>query len=224
MVRVNGLRILPFLLIFLSGASTETPVHENRIVYGGIKTGLRIEHFNSMFPGFTEFAAGSIYELEGRSATDFSIQTKRPTGLDLFDVYVRRIPASILRPPKPLECDSVQEGTFLKYPAAVNGKTKMVLYSYDYLVCADSGDISPSRLLEKYIEKYGNYDRKDYDRNQHIYLNTKNRYEVRVKPVSSGDKKAGLVITVTDSLVFKNVYGAWRAYVRELEKKAQEKL
>jgi hypothetical protein len=206
-----------------TSAEKEKKVHNNRVEYGFIQTGMRDIQFDEMYPGFAESHSGNFLELENKSILDYSIHVFRPTNLELFDVYVRKIPATIKNPPAELICDYPQGGIFLVPPKTETGITRTLLYSYDYLVCIGEGEIGAKRLLEKYIEKYGNYDRKDYDRNQHIYYNVKERFEVRVKPVTSKDGVGALLITVYDSSVFEKTYKAWRAHIRRLEESSKEK-
>ncbi len=219
---MTALKLLPLIFATLIGAS-QPKVHENRTVYAELETGLRLFHFNNRFKGFAKYRSGSFSEMETLSFSDFSMQVERPDSSDIFDIYVKKIPTTVFHAQKPLECGSVQSATFLKYPLKTKNREKSAMHSYEYFICAGEGKISPKRLLERYIQKYGNYNTKDYDRNQHIYLNVKKRYEVRVKPLSNKKGEAGLVITVSDNQLFHEVYYAWRAYIRNLEKKAQEK-
>jgi hypothetical protein len=204
-------------------AQKEKKAHNNRVEYGFIQTGMRDIQFDELYPGFLEAHIGTFLELEKKSILDYSIHVSRPTNLELFDVYVRRIPTKIVKPSAELICDYPQGGIFMTPPKTENGVKRTLLYSYDYLVCIGEGEVSAKRLLEKYIEKYGNYDKKDYDRNQHIYYNVKERFEVRVKPVTSKDGVGGLLITVYDSAVFEKTYKAWRAHIRRLEEASKEK-
>lgn len=204
-------------------AQKEKKVHHNRVEYGFIQTGMRDVQFDEMYPGFAEAHRGTFLELENKSTLDFSIHVSRPTNLELFDVYVRKIPAKVVKPSAELICDYPQGNIYLTPPKNEKGVRKTLLYSYDYLVCIGEGEVSAKRLLEKYIEKYGNYDKKDFDRNQHIYYNVDGRFEVRVKPVTTKDGVGGLLITVYDSAVFEKIYKSWRARIRHLEETAKEK-
>jgi len=207
----------------INASPAEPPTHYNKTTYKKMHTGLRLVHFKQIHKAYKEKVKGKFTELELKSQTDFSIEVTRPQDLDLFDTYTKRIPASIFEPEKPLECGSPQNALFIDYPADSKGRVKSVLYSYEYFICAGEGIISANRLLEKYIEKYGNYEKKDFDRNQHIYTNVKKIYEVRVKPVTKKNGMAGLVITVSDSKIFLEVYSHWRKLVRNLENRAKEK-
>lgn len=211
-------------LIALSVISAAEAARDNRTVYADLATGLRSTHFNSLFPGFKESVAGKYLALEQRSGTDFTINVKRPGNMGLLDRFLEKIPVRILRPSETLACDSVVEAVFLGHPSDRSGRKPEVLYSYSYLACAGTGEISPERFLDKYMEKYGNYDAKDYDRSQVVYHNVKDRYEVRVKPVASASGEPGLIITVTDNFFLKQVYDAWRRMVRKAEKAAKGRL
>ena len=205
-------------------AEETAPVHENRTVYGNLSTGLREVHFAARFPGFKEAVTGRFRALEIRSDTDFTINLKRPAKPELLDLYLEMIPVRFLRPKDTLACNSVVEAVFLGRPVDRRGKTVETLYSYSYLVCADSRLLSSNRLLDEYMEKYGNYDVKDYDRNQIVYQNVKGQYEVRVKPVTSSSQRPGLIITVTDEKLLKHAYDAWRGKLRAAEKAAKAEL
>jgi len=209
----------PFLLV----AAGET-VHTNKVVFGELRTQLRLMHFNKIFPNFSETLSGSFLELEERSKTDFTIDANRPFGFKMTDRFAGKIPARILKAENE-QCDRPLDALFLKHPDSGKrkGAGREFLYSFSYLACAGTGEISPGRALLKYMEKYGNYDRKDYDRNQHIYHNVNGRYEVRVKPVRTQKGEAGLVITVADKTVLKSAYDAWRRRIRELENAARQK-
>ena len=206
------------------GAEVKETVHDNRTVYGEISTGLQAAHFVTRFPGFKEVVTGLYRKLEIRSDTDFTINIKSDAKLGLLERYLERIPVRFLRPADTLACDSIVEAVFLGHPLDRRGITPEALYSYSYLTCAKSTMISSNRLLDKYMEKYGNYDAKDYDRNQIVYKNVNRQYEVRVKPVTSSSKMPGLVVTVTDELLLKHTYDAWRKKLREVEKSAKSGL
>ena len=204
-----------------SAAEVKEKVHDNRTVYADLSTGMRSLSFMSRFPDFKETLTSLYRTLEIRSDTDFTINIKRPAKLGLLDRYLEKIPVRFFRPAKTLECDSVVEAVFLGHPLDRRGKTPEALYSYSYLTCADSTMISSNRLLDKYMEKYGNYDAKDYDRNQIIYKNVKEQYEVRVKPVTSASQKPALVVTITDQKLISHTYDAWRKKLRDVEKSAK---
>ncbi|MDH5543280.1 MAG: hypothetical protein OEY64_09990 [Nitrospinota bacterium] len=229
----NRLCRIKTIIIFMTIAGFAIPanpeeeksaeIHFNRVIYGDVMTGMRLQHFSSIFPGFTETASGNFVDLEKRSKTDFTILVEKPLNIDLFGIFLKRIPISIFSTSDELACNTPQGARFLSHPPTREGAIKIILYSYDYLVCAGEGVVSGERLLEKYIEKYGNYDKKDYDRNQHIYFNVEKRYEVRVKPVKSKTGEGALIITVSDNEIFKEAYDSWRAYIRRIEESALEK-
>jgi len=219
---------------FASAAEVKETVHNNRTDYGDVSTGLRAVTFMNRFPGFKEAVTGLYLTLEIRSDTDFTINIRRPEKLGLIERYLEKIPVRFLRPADALACNSVVEAVFLGHPPARPkrsygaagpgdrlGKTPETLYSYSYLACADSTLISSDRLLDKYMEKYGNYDAKDYDRSQIVYQNVKGQYEVRVRPVTSSSGKPALAITVTDDGIIKLAYDAWRKRLREVEESAK---
>lgn len=217
-------RIIVVILAQLIGLSDAGPVRHNKLFYGSLETGMKAGQVGTLYPGLQEKLSGSFIEMEERSETDFSIKIERPKKMEIFDRFIKRIPVKILQASEADRCASPQQMVFLSLPSAQGMVPTQRLYSYDYLVCAGGGEVSPERLLEKYMEKYGNYDKKDFDRNQHIYNNVKKRYQVAVKPVKTADGKVGLVVTITDELVFKHVYDAWRARVRQVEKTAKEEL
>ncbi|GMT43034.1 MAG: hypothetical protein IEMM0002_1445 [bacterium] len=212
--------ILSFVFIHAADAERAT---ENKTVYGELKTGLKKEHFKHFFPAFSETVKSNYLDLEQRSKTDFSIYIRRPEEMELADSYLRKIPTRILKVDGAEKCDFPINAVFLLYPESRSGKRLELLYSYDYLACAGGGEITPKRLFDIYMEKYGNYDEKDYDRRQHIYTKVATNHEVRVKPVSSVSGEAGLVITVIDETVLKKIYNAWRAWIRGIEKAAARK-
>ena len=220
LMTIAGLILLTYTA-FASAAEVKETLHDNRTVYADLSTGLQAVHFAGRFPGFKEAVTGLYRMLEIRSDTDFTINIKSDAKLGLLERYLERIPVRFLRPADTIACDSVVEAVFLGHPPDRRGKTPEALYSYSYLACADSTMISSNRLLDKYMEKYGNYDVKDYDRNQIVYQNVKGQYEVRVKPVTSSSKMPGLVITVTDEKLLKHTYDAWRRKLRAAEKSAK---
>jgi len=221
------MRIFAAVLIFLSVSPVivvvAAPNGENRTVYGELKTGLRLEHFKHLFPGFRETVKSFYVDLELRSKTDFSFKIQRPDDMEFAERYLKKVPVRIFKASGTDGCDSPVEVVFLSYPETKDGGGREMLYSYGYLACGGGGEIAPELLMEKYMEKYGNYDEKDYDHNQYIYKKVKTGHEVGVKPVSTASGEAGLVITVTNGAVLKKVYDAWRAWMRELEDAVKEK-
>lgn len=209
------------LLSVLPCVVTAGPNGENKTTYGESRTGLRLEHFKHLFPGFSEAEKSFYVDFEKRSKTDFSLQIQRPDDLEFTERYLEKIPVRIFK--AEVVCDSPVEAVFLSGPKTEKGVPDEILYSYNYLACGGGGQISSELLLEKYMEKYGNYDEKDYDRNQYIYKKVKTGHELRVKPVLAESGEAGLLITVTSEAVLKKVYDAWRAWMRELESAVKEK-
>lgn len=196
------------------------PLHENKVDYLSLPAGTDWERFNSTYAGFAEKAAGSFIDLEKKAKTDFNIMLKRPRGFDGFDRFIRRIPVTIATLSDTERCGKPVEGIFVAVPH--QGGDRRVLYSYRYLICAGDPLVSPVRFLDKYFEKYGLYDVKDFDRNQHIYYGVQGRYEVRVRPVKEGNL-AALEIGVADNAVFTEAYKAWRARLRSSEEAVKEK-
>ena len=200
--------------------SAGPPPHENKVDYLSIPTGTEWEKFNATYAGFAEKTSGVFFDLEQKGKTDFTLTIQRPHGFDGFDRFIRRIPATISKLDKGERCGKPVEAVFLAIPRK-DGERR-VLYSYRYLTCAADPLVSPTRFLDKYLEKYGLYDTKDFDRNQHIYYNVLGRYEVRVRPVKEGTM-AALEIGVADSAVFTEAYKAWRGRLRGAEDSVQEK-
>ncbi len=196
------------------------PTHDNKVDYLSLPTGAEWEHFNATYPGFADKTAGGFFDLEQKAKTDFKLTIKRPRGFDGFDRFIRRMPATIAALGGTERCGKPVEGIFLAVPH--KGGDRRVLYSYRYLICADDALVSPVRFLDKYMEKYGLYDVKDFDRNEHIYYGVQGRYEVRVRPVKEG-KVAALEIGVADNAVFIEAYKAWRARLRGAEESVKEK-
>lgn len=203
-----------------TAAESSPPPHENKVDYLSLPTGTDWERFNATYAGFAEKAAGSFFDLEKKAKTDFALMLKRPRGFDGFDRFIRRIPVAIAALGGADRCGKPVEGIFLAVPH--KGGERRVLYSYRYLACADDPLVSPVRFLDKYMEKYGLYDVKDFDRGQHIYYGIQGRYEVRVRPVKEG-KLAALEIGVADNAVFNEAYKAWRARLRSSEEAVKEK-
>lgn len=216
--------ILVSILASLSLVSAQPEPHKNRTVYAELDTGIPATQFLDLHPSFKEAVTANYLALEERSQTDYSITIKRADKVKLLDRYVEKITVRILRPPDVLKCDSIVEAAFLGRPPSRRNRTPESLYSYSYLVCAGTGDVTPQRLLDKYQEKYGNYDVKDYDRSQIVYNGVKESYEVRVKPVTASSGQAGLVITVTDYTILKIAYDGWRRRVRDAENSAMGRL
>ncbi len=204
----------------VTAAEPVPPAHDNKIDYLSLATGAEWNQFNAAYPGLAERTAGSFYDLEKKAGTDFKLTIKRPKGFDGFDRFIRRIPATIIALGGTARCGKPVEGIFLAVPGKEGDRR--VLYSYRYLICADDPLVSPTRFLDKYMEKYGLYDVKDFDRNEHIYYGVQKRYEVRVKPVKEGNV-AALEIGVADDQVFVEAYKAWRARLRGAEESVKEK-
>jgi len=220
------MRFLAAVLIFLSvlsGTVAAAQDGDNKTVYGELRTGLGLEHFNHLFPGFGETEKSFYIDLENRSKTDFSLNIQRQDEMEFTVRYLKRVPVRIFKISGAQSCDSAVEAVFLSYPETKASARREILYSSNYLACGGGGQIDPELLMEKYMEKYGNYDEKDYDRNQYIYKKVKTGHELRVKSISTASGEAGLVITVTNGAVLKKVYDEWRAWLRELENSVKEK-
>ncbi|MEE8483806.1 MAG: hypothetical protein V3S46_04330, partial [Nitrospinota bacterium] len=159
---------LPLIFAYLIGQAPAALEHHNRVVYGGISTGARFEQVMVHHDGFKEKLSGNFVELETRSGTDTSINVKRPPAMDVYDRFSVKMPVKIYESQTPNRCDAPGQMVFIAFPPRDDGKTTYRLLSYNYLVCAGGGEVSPSRLFDKYMEKYGSYDEKDYDRNMHI--------------------------------------------------------
>ncbi len=194
--------------------------HTNKVDYLSLPAGAEWEKFNSAYTGFAEKPPAGFFDLEKKAKTDFTLTIKRPRGFDGFDRFIRRIPVTIAALGGGDRCGKPVEGIFLAVPH--KGGDRRVLYSYRYLICAGDPLVSPVRFLDKYMEKYGIYDVKDYDRNQHVYYGVQGRYEVRVRPVKEGNL-AALEIGVADNAVFVEAYKAWRARLRGAEESVKEK-
>lgn len=196
------------------------PPHENKVDYLSLPTGTEWERFNAAYAGFAEKTSGGFFDLEQKGKTDFTLTIQRPREFDGFDRFIRRIPATIAVLGNGERCGKPVEAVFLAVPRKEG--ERRILYSYRYLACAADPLVSPARFLDKYMEKYGLYDVKDFDRNQHIYYSVQNRYEVRVRPVKEGNV-AALEIGVVDNAVFTEAYKAWRARLRGAEESVKEK-
>ena len=200
-------------------ATPPTTTHSNKVDYLAVQTGEKMENFHSKYPGFTVKTSSNFLELEKRSALDFSILQRRPKGAVFFDRFVRVIQVKSYAAPEQGKCDSPSEAVSL----TMQDTGAEVLYSYSYTVCAGDTLVSPGRFLDKYMDKYGVYDEKDYDRTQHVYNGVQSRYQVRVKPVALASKAAALVITVIDEKVFADAYRAARVALRGAEETSRKK-
>lgn len=196
-----------------------SPRHENRVDYLGLPTGSTFGQFAVAHKGTVEKAVGNFLELENRSRTDFSYTLKRPKEFEGFDRFLRRIPVRIVNIMGADNCGMPLDAVFLGVPHDKGDRE--LLFSYSYVTCADDTLVTPGRFLDKYIEKYGMYDARDYDRGHHIYHNVQGRYEVRVKPAAG--KRAMLIITVSDNAVFSEAYKAWRSRLRRAEETTRGK-
>jgi hypothetical protein len=217
------MRIFSVILAALFAASpavfAESPARANKVDYLKVSPGDKMETFNSRYSGFAVKSSSNFLELEKRTALDYAIFVRRPKGAVFFDRFVRVIPAKIHSAPQPGQCDAPSEAVSLTM--AETGEE--VLYAYSFTACADDPLVSPGRFLDKYMERYGSYDEKDYDRGQHVYNNVNSRYQVRVKPVALPSKISALIITVIDEKVFNDAYRSARVKLRDAEETTREK-
>jgi hypothetical protein len=210
--------------LFSSAPHAETAVtHANKTDYIPVATGRRMVDFSTEFPGFTVKEAGNFLDYERRAKRDISFfNTRRTPGeKKFFDRFLRVIGMNVYRSPESGRCDFPAEAISLQ--TGVGRETRETLYAYSFLVCADDMIVTPQRMLDKYIEKYGPYDKRDYDRDQNYYYNVSARYTVSVKAVTSLDSKAALIITIVDEDTFSHAYIDARTRTRSAEGAASGK-
>ncbi|MBI5179004.1 MAG: hypothetical protein HZA04_07060 [Nitrospinae bacterium] len=193
--------------------------HENKVDYLGVTTGEAMEKVIALQPALKEQVSASFGEIQKRAATDFSLFLRHPKEGRYFDRFLNVMPVKIFS--APLACGTMSEAISLLVPA--NAGDHAVLYSYSFVSCANDPLVTPVRMVDKYVEKYGLYDEKDFDRNQHVYNKVLSRWQVRVKPVALADKGAALVITVIDETVFGEAYRLARFKLRQSEENSKEK-
>jgi hypothetical protein len=179
--------------------------------------------FRSEYPGFTVKEAGNFLDYERRAKRDTSFfNTRRTPGeKKFFDRFLRVIGMNVYRSPEPGTCDFPDEAVSLQ--TGNDRETRETLYAYSVLVCADDQIVTPQRMLDKYIEKYGPYDKRDYDREQYYYYDVGGRYTVSVKPLTSIEKKSALLITIVDDETFSRAYIDARTRTRKAESAASGK-
>jgi hypothetical protein len=212
------LTIIACLVSFASGAPAAAPVaaqHDNKTDYLSISTGSDMAGFKAQYPGFSEKETGSFLELEKRAALDkaMAFYFRRPKDKKFFDRFVRHITVKTFAA-KANQCNFPTDAVSLS--TGSGDKTEDKLYSYSFLVCADDPQVTPARMLDKYVEKYGLYDVKDWDREQYVYYKVKSRYKVMVKPLKTG-ATASLLITVVDDELFAQAYTDARFRLRKAE-------
>lgn len=207
--------------VYAADEKKTQPRHENRVDYLDPAPGADFAQFAAAYKGMGEKLTGNFLEMEKRAKTDFTFTLKRPKGFDGFERFIRQIPVRIMAAPQGDGCGKPVDAVFLGVPR--QKEMRELLFAYSFMTCSDEPMVTPARFMDKYIEKYGLYDGKDFDRGQHIYYNVRERFEVRVKPLAGPGGKAALVITVSDGAVFTEAYKAWRARLRQAEETSREK-
>ncbi len=198
------LYILPLLVILLLPSelyAKTSPTHENRTEYGHLKTMLGQEKFEQLYD---EFSKGKLEDLHSKVSAGknriFVTIPKKATRSDRIEKNIRAVTYTATK-------NSCSAPARLLFLHTADGKKS--LYAYEYLICDDSGLLSPGKIVDKYLARYGMYDRRDYENNLYIYDNVGRYRHVAIKPISI-DGKSALRITVTDDRAYKNAYDSWK--------------
>ncbi len=213
------------IIICLSLSAFSAPsavAHDNKVDYVSVGTGNDLAAFRAGYPDFAEKYSGGFMELEKRASRDKTIfGFRRPKDKKYFESVVRQITARAYGSAAPEKCESPSEAVSLSFGRDKNAVG--ALYAYSFLVCADDRSVTPARMLDKYVEKYGPYDARDWDRDERVYYNVRERYRVMVRPLKTASGNAGLMITVVDDGVFDRTYVEARARIRNGENAAMGK-
>lgn len=203
MSRIILLIAFSIMAASLSFAQEKTEAKEryNKVSYGEIKTGRTI---SSVMTEQAPYKKG-----ESASWTDFTstepeerIWAPAPEDMSVSRSVASHITITTARTQAP-RCGEASRMLFVSSPAdGPNGR----LYAYEFVACDTTGLLTPQIMLDQYIAKYGMYDKKDYDLDMIIYNNVHGRYRVGVRPFTSQDNRAGIVITVVDDDVYRDVY------------------
>lgn len=179
--------------------------HANRTEYGNIKTMLTQEKFERSYSGFSK---GKVENLQrkisaGKNSVFITIPKTAPRS-ERIEKNIRTVTYSA---PKK-SCSAPAQLLFLHTADGAES-----LYAYEYLICDDSGLLSPEKIVDKYLARYGMYDRRDYENNLYIYDNVGKYRHVAIKPISI-DGKSALQITITDDRAYINAYDSWKEKIR----------
>lgn len=196
--------------------------HDNKVDYVAVGTGSDLAAFRARYTGLAEKYSGGFMELEKRASRDKTIfGFRRPKDKKYFESVVRQMTARAYGSAAPEKCESPTEAVSLSFGRDKNAVG--ALYAYSFLVCADDPSVTPARMLDKYVEKYGPYDARDWDRDERVYYKVRERYKVMVRPLKTASGNAGLMITVVDDGVFDRTYVEARARIRNDENAATGK-
>lgn len=208
------------IIIFLaSGSVLALARPELKTIYGGLKTGSTFLDVIENHPGWNPAEDGAFAEYEKKKFEGGDYFLMRPKDFTTSDRIVAKMKIAFYRPASAV-CGAPVEFRFLSGPPGV-GADGGRLYSYDYLICDASGEMTSRRMVEQFMDKYGMFDEKDYDRNISIYH--QNDFTVGVRGYSAEEGVTGLLITVLNHEVFKEAYIGWRGYLRNVDSKVKNK-
>lgn len=219
--KISLLAVVCSLLLVLPSSAWEP--HDNKVDYISVKTGKKIEEFSKKYPGMTAKDSSDVFDLASRAVLDTHLfDLQNPKDGKYFPRFLRKMEVKVYSPAGKPKCDAPAEAVSLR--TGTDEKKEETLYAYSYLVCSGSTQVAPVRMLDKYIEKYGNYDERNWTREQYVYYKVKGHFKLLVKALEDETKSGALLITVIDEEVFNRSYTDARARVRKAEAKAAGKL
>ncbi|MBI4665382.1 MAG: hypothetical protein HY751_03105 [Nitrospinae bacterium] len=223
MKRVIMLVAIFFMVIATTAMAADKPVkiRQNRVDFGPFTPGAPL--FLETAPALKDSGQTNWLKFT-KDADKLSVWAPAPEDIKISERIAAKIPVMTVTSPEQ-GCGSAPRLLFLSGPVAAvttAAETKPAatgkLYSYEYVVCDPSGLLTPESMTDQYISKYGMYDGKDYDRQMIFYKNVQGHYRVGVRPFTGGDR-AGLMVTVVDENVFREVYQQWRGVIRSASKR-----
>ncbi len=212
-----------FVAIALHAASIvafgdEMEPRENRVVFGSFHTGQDMRLFNASHTGYTKAEEVDWIKFNADIFDYTKIWAPLPEKRALARRTLSHIKVIEMTKGKQA-CQSSPRSLFLKSPGAGGKLSVFRLYAYEFIICDNTKLLSPDDMIKQYVDKYGMYDEKDFDRKMIIYKNVLNRYRLGIRPYYGDKGESGLVMTVVDDDVFTETYIAWRGTLRTANEK-----
>jgi len=205
-------------LAAMTAFADEMTLRENRVVFGSFHTGQNIRLFNTSHTGYTKSKEVDWLKFNADISDYKRIWAPLPEKSVLSRRTLSHIKVIEMTKEKQA-CQSSPRSLFLKSPGAGGKLSTSRLYAYEFIICDNTKLLTPDDMMRQYVDKYGMYDEKDFDRKMIVYNNVLNRYRLGIRPYYGDKDGNGLVVTIVDNDVFTDTYIAWRGTLRTANEK-----
>lgn len=199
-------------------ANEKTVERHNKVRFGKARTGQSMVIFESLAAGYAKSDEQSWVTFAGDIFNHGRVWAPSPAGISVSPRTAEKISVVVMTSATKA-CGAIPRSLFLKFPGGSSVPYR--LYAYEFIVCDETNLLRPQDMVNQYISKYGMYDEKDYDRSMAIYNNVTKNYRVGVSPLEMEEGRAGMLISVVDEDVFRDVYLAWQMALRSADARTQ---